>query len=48
MGVSMAESQAEQSEDRRTRLLDLIHRGTEAEPIYRALYERRYGEVPDE
>ena len=44
----MAESRTEQPEDRRVLLLELIRRGTEAEPIYRTFYERRYGEVPDE
>lgn len=46
--ITMAEPQTKQSEDGRERLLALIRRGTKAEPIYRALYERRYGEVPDE
>lgn len=46
--TTMAEPQTKQSEDGRERLLELIRRGTKAEPIYRALYERRYGEVPDE
>ena len=46
--TAMAEPQPKQSEDGRERLLELIRRGTKAEPIYRALYERRYGEVPDE